>query len=110
MTTKTTKITITKSTVKVVNARDDKEFPRSTKKDGVYVTPWETGDKAQPSGWTNFKYAFTPDYSKVPSEEVSFFTILDYHSLVLLSSFYYVHFSCLKSQSQLSFFTSNGPV
>ena len=70
MTTKTTKITITKSTVKVVNARDEKEFPRATKKDGKYVTPWDTGDKTPPSGWSNFKYAFVPDYSKVPAEEV----------------------------------------
>ena len=71
MTTKTTKITITKSTVKVVSAKDEKEFPRATKKDGRYVTPWDTGDKAQPGGWDNFKYAFVPNYSKVPSEDVS---------------------------------------
>ena len=71
MTTKTTKITITKSTVKVVNARDEKEFPRSSKKDGRYVTPWETAEKAQPGGWENFKYVFVPNYSKVPAEDVS---------------------------------------
>ncbi len=71
MTTKTTKITITKSTVKVVNSRDEKEFPRSEKKDNVYVTPWETKSEP-PSGWTNFKYAFCPDYSKIPADEVSY--------------------------------------
>lgn len=69
MSTKTTKITITKSTVKVVNARDDKEFPKSEKKEGCYVTPWDTGDKQPPTGWSNFKYAFVPDRSQVPSEE-----------------------------------------
>ena len=71
MSTKTTKITITKSTVKVVNARDEKEFPKASKVDGRYVTPWETGEKKAPSGWNNFQYAFTPDYSKVPGEDVS---------------------------------------
>ena len=72
MTTKTTKITITKSTVKVVNARDEKEFPRATKQDGRYVTPWDTGDKVPPSGWSNFKYFFVPDSSRVPAEDVCF--------------------------------------
>lgn len=71
MSTKTTKITITKSTVKVVNARDEKEFPKASKVDGCYVTPWETGEKQPPAGWNNFKYFFTPDNSKVPDEDVS---------------------------------------
>ena len=69
MSTKTTKITITKSTVKVVNARDEKE-PKAVKKDGRYELPWKT-DKELAGGWNNMKYFFTPDASGVPSEEAS---------------------------------------
>ena len=63
----TQKITISKKTVKVSNQRDE-EYPRAVKKDGKYVLPWAT-DKQAPDGFTNFKYFFTIDESKVPNEK-----------------------------------------
>eukprot|EP00112_Aurelia_sp_Birch-Aquarium-sp1_P017752 Seg4152.2 transcript_id=Seg4152.2/GoldUCD/mRNA.D3Y31 product="N-acyl-phosphatidylethanolamine-hydrolyzing phospholipase D" protein_id=Seg4152.2/GoldUCD/D3Y31 len=64
MSTEATKVTIAKS-----NAMDEKEFPKASIVDGRYVTPWETGDKTSPAGWSNFKSFFTPDSSKIPGED-----------------------------------------
>lgn len=64
----TQKITIHKKTIKITNQRDEDEYPRSVKKDSKYILPWKT-EAVPPDGWSNFKYFFTPDNSKVPSQE-----------------------------------------
>ena len=74
----TQKITIQKKTVKITHDRDDLEYPKAVKKEGKYILPWKT-DKTSPDGWSNFKFFFTPDNSKVPSEEVIFFCFLWNH-------------------------------
>jgi len=63
----TQKITIQKKTVKITHERDDLDYPKAQKKEGKYILPWKS-EKATPDGWNNFKYFFTPDSSKVPSE------------------------------------------
>jgi len=64
----TQKITISKKTVKITNTRDDVEYPKAQKKEGKYILPWETEHQA-PGTFTNFKYFFTIDESKVPNEK-----------------------------------------
>ena len=76
----TQKITIQKKTVKITHERDDLEYPKAVKKEGKYVLPWKT-DKVAPDGWSNFKFFFTPDSSKVPSDAVR--SVLNYFNLRL---------------------------
>lgn len=73
----TQKITIQKKTVQITHDRDDVEYPKAQKKEGQYILPWKT-DKTAPDGWSNFKFFFSPDKSKVPSQEVCLYVNLTF--------------------------------